>query len=366
MMFHRKARITIILSGLLSLSLLYWGVSALRAKSPSYEHPMIDFTRNMKTVCLGRFLVDIPEQMHVDKYWQSIAGFGDIEVLGREHQTRSILDLVAEKRELELRKTRHAKEGTVFRESVALGDSARLLVFRNNEISTRSYDFETFVLSDGRLLKLKYGADNERLEEAKEDVALAITQIQRRENNVIPQGKGVCIDGGLIADAPEYRRESNSLRLVFKEYPGFELKAHIDSTDNPQTESLLETAGLLPKLAAFYGDVSFNVLRKTRRTLDEVSGEELATCDVERKKNGDQDSLSFTWKYNGEPSSLRHPAVTFDMGYDFGDEAMRLAHEEAYRDGKASPPPPKRLTKEEAIVIWDAVLNSFRPRPGAF
>ena len=366
MVFRRYSRITIVLCGLLSLTLLYWGVSALRAKSPSYEHSMNDFTRNMRTVCVGRFLVDIPEQMLPDKYWQSLAGFGDIEILGRERQTRLMLELLVEKRELELRKILHETEGSVFKETVVLGDLARLVVYEEDNSIVGYYIVEGYVLNDERLFKLSYKTTDARLGETKNKVAQAITQIQRRENDTIPQGRGVCIDGGLISDTSEFRRESNSVRLNSKEYPGFEFQFHINSTDTPQTESLLDKASLLPKLAAIHGNSSFDILRKTRRVLDEISGEELATYDVERKKDGNQNGLSFTWEFNGEANSLRHPAVTFDMSYDFGYKAERLAREDAHLNGKASPPPPKRLTRDEAIAIWDAILESFRPRPGAF
>ncbi len=355
-------------AALLVAVFVFWIYPALRAAFPNYEHAMNDFTRHTRPVCIGRFLVDVPTQLVTQQYWQSIGGMGEITLVASEGQTLTSMRTQVTRRETELRATPHTKEGSVFREVISLADTVRLLIFRGNGVSTRSFEFETYLLKEGRLFKLIYGASNARLEAAKNDVKEAISSIHIRSNDSIPSGKGLCIDNGLVSDSPEFRLESTSVKFILPDYPGFEFSVDVNSTNSPTERGLFErVSGPLQMFSSVYPGATLSTKRKAKRTLAGMEGEELVTEMVaERKGLSPETGITGRWEYRGQAKSQGQPEVIIDFDYDFGTNAARLAREAAMSAGKELPPPPKRLTQEEVMAIWDSVLASFRPRPGAF
>lgn len=345
-----------------------WLYPAYRAANPDYKYTMNDFTRRTRPICLGRFLIDLPAQVSAKQYWQDIEQFGSIESVPGGNQTLHQFRVLVDAREKELRATPHRTEGSVFRESIQLGGNARLLVFRDDDINTVDFAFETLLLNEGRLFLLKHGAVNARLDTAKKEALDAISKIHVRANDAVPLGKGVCIDNGIVDESAEFRSDSAGVKFFLPDYPGFELDIHIDSVARVDPRGLFErTESPLMSFSSAFPDTNREVKRKARRTLAGMDGEELVMYDI-TKKNGQNaiHSLAFWWEYAGQEKSLRHPRVTITLDYDFGGQAIYKAEKAAFSEGKPLPSQPSRLTQEEIVSIWDAVLQSIRPRPGAF
>ncbi len=61
----------------------------------------------------------------------------------------------------------------------------------------------------------------------------------------------------------------------------------------------------------------------------------------------------FIWEFKGEPGSVTHPNTHIELR--IGGERNKQTND---RENSV-------LSEEEALMLWDTILNSFHMRPGA-
>jgi hypothetical protein len=341
--------IKIVLLSLIGLA-VPWGYGQYQISHPNREHVMTELTQTTHPYCVGRFLVNIPKQAKPGPISQRIMDMGEIEV-STAISKNQYLGMV-EQKEAELRATPHKKEGTVLHEVWhPNGLDATVFFYRDDDLNTLDYSILAYLWDDKTLYIFNYGASNDKVEAAKNDLLRAFALIQPRDNNQIPTAPGTCIERAFVP-GKGYRDEDIGLGLDIPEYPDAGIGLAIRSTDKPDTEGLLDMVDRHMKgINIQYPNLHVITLRRGSRTVSGMPGEELIQVLKGNKNdlNNPNDSFSAIWEFNGIAKSMTQPNVSFRMDYTI-----------------SSDPKTPRLSQEQLLALWDTVVGSLRPRPGAF
>jgi hypothetical protein len=188
--------------------------------------------------------------------------------------------------------------------------------------------------------------------EGKIDVVIAddsdkMGRIKARDNHAVPTEAGYCFDGGIMTGGTKFYE----LATAYFERPdtpggatfGIEMRPNVPSDDK-----LLDR---VPKLMQMLGNLASHTrtLRRGDRPLAGRDGQEMLT-----KIDADgTTAYYFIWEAKGEPESVTHPNTHIEL--KLGGEPDKQTNN---RESTA-------LSEEEALMLWDAFLNSFQLRPGA-
>lgn len=328
----------------------FWAYKSYRITYPNQEHTMTELTRSMHPYCVGRFLVDVPVQAKLGQLSQRISHMGDINVETSVSKA-AYLNAVS-KKEAELRAQFHKTERNVLHEVWHPVDRESSVIFyRDDYLNVLDFSILAYLWHDNRLVTFHYGASNDKVQEAKDDLVRAFALIQPRADDQIPTGPGTCVESAFIPGTG-YRSESVTWSLTIPEYPDLRITFSIDSTVKPETEGLLDRVGRHMKAV----DIQFPehkeiMLRKGARGIGDLSGEELVQILKGDKNdpNDPKDSFLANWEFGGIANSMKQPKASIDMNYTI-----------------PSDPKSPRLNQEELLALWDRVVGSLRPRPNAF
>jgi Tle cognate immunity protein 4 C-terminal domain len=138
----------------------------------------------------------------------------------------------------------------------------------------------------------------------------------------------------------------------FPDYPTLRVIVNTDVTDSPDDEGLLARSDRhTPAFYLSFPEAKVETLRRAKRTVHDATGEELVQV-LKKDKNPEMretgDVYNFVLEFSGVANSMEKPALKVSLDYDDDPAAA------------------KRLTPEEILALWDAVVKSLRPRPGAF
>jgi hypothetical protein len=314
---------------------------------PAKRTPLMnELTTNMKTVCFGRYLVDVPQKA------EFAMGFTKSDAVRIEPaQSPSSSDgafqnrLVA--REKELRALTHETEGTRFRAVSELPDGrGKLFQYRDDAEDDLMTVVEALVRHTPGEWLLKYKTSDENVPEIKRETEEVAAALDVRVMTDVPTTAGACIRDGVLKRVPRYVEEFAGGARIEDLSWSLSLRSET-SKRSDYGKPLLKRADESIDMAGGFSS-GIKVLRKHEITLDGRKGEEF----VALYPGKGVASLSATLELYGD-ATYKVPTLKLIM------EANRL-----------SPPDPndKRvfLSDDEALAVWDAVLKSIRPRPGAF
>ncbi|MEX5744814.1 T6SS immunity protein Tli4 family protein [Massilia sp. X63] len=320
------------------------------------KHEVARMTEKMKTVCVGRFLLDVPAETHYEFHRPRVGGF-DIAVFDEtedEFQKR----VMARKTQLEATPDRpgglknlesvsdvqndYGVKGQVFvhNRDISEGQSSdgltveryryesvsvEALVHGNGisvDLSAPSYDPETI----GKLAKL-------------------IAQLVPNPGNRIPSGPGFCIDRAYFRDPlGAEQREEVMLAAWLPNRPDVVFKVMLAAGTEPDRQGLLERGADSDTRLGVDEKARVSRLRADKRTIDGIEGEELVERFVE---NNDAFVYSFWWEVNGTENNVFIPHIVFKMDTGHSERG----------------PVPSSLSESAATCLWDTVLSSLRLRP---
>lgn len=251
-----------------------------------------------------------------------------------------------EQREQELRETKHTHRGTVFIDQKRHSNEAATLISWKRSRGDSEYElyrFETFFRAGTRTVSYIGDVSQGRITTAlarREALSRKWRQFAAEE---IPTGIGFVAGDVILADN-ELNNESWKMLIKLKDKPDawFELSSYIIGTVEP---GLRERAGGV--VAGLLGTVAgFSRLRNRQRPVGPIDADEILLAGTQDGKRG----YGFKWEAPGKVDSLAEPNlnVSLEVG------------ESAYTTNKES-----FASDEEALEVWDAVVESIRLRPGA-
>lgn len=315
----------------------------------------MNWSKNPQTFCIGRAAVDLPLEMKAT--WQKYTYNGD-DIFTTSHISLARFTDMLTQREKELRDGKRMENTGIailqtdipWLETVRSAQPrSRLFVFR--ETSNRRlrvpYKTESYLWDAETLFLLRSGAGGDKIEVAVADELDKISRIKARDNALLPAEQGYCFDGGIVTGGSRFY-EFSSVRF---ERPSTSGGANLEIDMQPASPSDDELLDRLPRVVEILGDLATrtHTLRQGRRNLGELLGEEVL---IKISANGIT-AFFFVWESKGKPDSVLHPNTHIEM--QIGGEINK-------QTGKREE---SILTEEEALELWDSVLDKFRIRPGA-
>ncbi|WP_228979314.1 T6SS immunity protein Tli4 family protein [Paraburkholderia gardini] len=326
---------------------------------------MNELTTNLKTRCVGRYLVDMPESMYVSGY-AKIQGV-DIETkaMSGDAYQREI-----EKREAELKATKSIDAYPfLYADGEAWGGGTRYFIYRGT-----AYDdpgnrvIEGYKWDRGYRIKMKIeGSDFTNPDQTSDPLVKQMTvknnvpektrlvfglleKVRGRADDEIPTEPGLCFYGGFLP-AKAGSEEEMSEQYVLKGHDdiNFAFETTPDLRENTTLLQRTDSLEVREQLRAADGVL----IRKGSVDLSGLRAEEWL---IEGRRPGDGRGNSFSLVVNEITSSPSSPFLSMDL--TTGGQ-VQIQGQYVKLD-KAS------LTTGEAVALWDAVSRTLRPRPNSY
>jgi len=336
---------------------------------------MTELTKNMQTHCVGRLLIDLPQGSH----WKNDASSARIDDLSIEVKTRvTYEEYVAhvEKRWGEIASMRLDEDLNRPAERMTSEGGDQVFIYDFMRLNTPdidgrwrewiAYDIESYAWRNGTFFKIGPGSRR------KPEILAILPRLHARLDNEIPNRPGLCLSGAFIDgyyDLKNGEREEASWGFKLPKKLGLVVRhTKVWSPQETLFERQRESEGeVLAYLAALIkpGDTyEQHVFRKAARSVRGLNGEEIVAGSVEDSgKQGYLSTVGGTWEYPGAGNESPAPAI--EVSIDTPE--VKTSYIPSPAGGFPKPADmPEGLTEAEFFEVYDAIINSIRPRPGAF
>jgi hypothetical protein len=303
--------------------------------------------QNWKTICVGRYLVDVPTEVQL-KYVYTI----NREKLEKVPGTVADAKRMANEKARELQSTPHEIKGTSYIKSIPLPNNGILVQGWTVKFSVESSDYFIYipVTTRGKSLVYMYSttihSDYER-EQLPNLIAFAAS-FRPLEAGVIPKGEGLCLEDIMLVNLPMSFKEDVAVKWEDPHAINLQLAFNtvVIYSEVPWLTQLPEEVDELCK--GLGGSEKCDQLRLDKRPIGPIQGEEL--CIAGHTYDGRYRTYSFEWTNPGVPNSRTSPNLLATLFYN----GVPLQHPEA---------PTPFFTDAEALADWDRFINSIRIRP---
>ncbi|MGE1005511.1 T6SS immunity protein Tli4 family protein [Ralstonia pseudosolanacearum] len=298
------------------------------------------------THCFGRYLVDLPPQAKINssyKIWGD-----DVEYVPGKGPGN--LSAEVSKREVELKNEKHKKiDGSMFVRRQAHHNDSFSIVSWKAPYSKELMWMDTYLVTSGPWRVFRYSGDvaPEKLDSALSFADSLSTNIRSRDDHEIPIGPGFCIDQGFIAGS-DYRSEGFQVGITLPQHPNALIT--IDASTGAEQDRLLKRVDKFFATAVAGQLSGLKILRKRQRNVGPIEAEEYATA---ASGNG-QRVYAFAWESQGKDKSLSEQNIV---------AALKVLEQSVITEH--TPYRPAFKSDEEALQLWDAIIDSIRLRPGA-
>lgn len=354
--------------GLVLSAVLLLGACQPRAPqlTPQEQQTVQTLTQHMTPRCVGRYLIDLPDNMVPGAVSLAIIEAVTIRIRPLGQQA---FEALLSQREAELRAEHIVGESNqpVLRYVIALPDGTGQIFDRSqNGESNGMRTLELRAWHQGFSVTMSIDARDVSYPEYKNDAQLqamgtnvpqqqahlldVYKRLTVRGDTEIPAGPGVCIPYGFIRGHATDEEQVN-VSYKFAGMPDVQLT--LGSFSN-----LREKNTLLDRGAAFHQAIEAaegHTIRKGSRVSHGVKFDEwLVSLRTQDGVKGDY----FTAEANSKTGSAKTPLLVLDL---FNGQR------EAPDDDTVLPPLARAsLTEAEAVALWEKITDTLKPRPGAF
>ncbi|WP_414441875.1 T6SS immunity protein Tli4 family protein [Burkholderia sp. 22PA0106] len=332
---------------------------------------MNQLTQSLKTYCIGRYLIDMPDDA---------LSRGDATIQGISFEAKRVTldafsrELNAYELSLKSRKNRYGyrvlydygrvpglQNGRYFvalDDPDATSDSGRKIEaykwdagysikIWTDAVDSINSEFEV------RMKGAPYEMKNWKVNDVPEKKSLILSfaaSVRGRSDDEIPQDPGVCFESGFLPRKAAIGEDVSAF---------FALKSNTDvsfklSTDTDLKELPKDTLlSRLPEIRALIRDPNTNghIVRSGSVDINGIKAEELLLSGVTASR---VPGHSFALQANAATSGAMSPYIGLDMSNgdcnNFTGNSIKQAS----------------LTEGEAVELWDRISRTLRPRPGAF
>jgi hypothetical protein len=327
-----------------------------RVHFPNREHAMIPPLQDMQTFCVGRYQIDLPRGSVLYRAISSAGGAASADFSAVQPVPRHEFENTVHERWVAIQKLKLDALGQPFTQPAERTElSSDTILFTFNHITrsgrwpggvtgTKSfYDTEGYLWRNETLYRFSGGSVEDR-------VSAAMRRLQPHSNTDIPNAQGFCAGHSFFPGAPE-DGESTDFAFHLPTNPPVELRIGTMGGDFvKQDPSMFDMA-----------DLKMSFVRDTHRGIGDLAGDEWIYFDASRRGHIDTYGLGAYWHRPAGASISRQPSINVQMNIDIKDESSSSF----LRDF-----PPKKaegdIGKEEFLALWDGILKTLRPRPGAF
>jgi hypothetical protein len=342
----KHARLKILAVLFLAVLFCGWSIGAVRniLDKGKVKH----MTETMKTVCVGRFLIDVPAEARVSFRGAFLAGW-DISIYPDETDEQFKARL--ESREAELKAEKNERDGISLEKAISVereGIRGKIFVF--DRMWTHWFEYEkrvdstlaatnAYVRTNGTSVDFTSKLGDDRLTE----LARFVRQIQPLKEGEVPSEPGFCFGRAMIKDpllASQHERVTMFLSL--KDHPDFLIAFDTMAGLKPDEPLLARDAKNRPEFASM-----IKSLRRGPRSIGGIPGEEMV--DRFNEKNGTS-AHSCEWESISKQDSVFQPELSLE--FSTGNPLRTGA-----------PPIDSSLTDDAVLALWDKMSSSIRVRP---
>lgn len=294
-----------------------------------------------KTHAIGRHLVDVPGDAKLIEQWK----FNKKQLEPLTIKSEAHFKQIVEQREAELRVAKHKSEGSMLIERVDHAQGSVTLVSWEAPTSKILNYFDSYFRGGSKAIKY-YG----NLSPGFKQRVLAYFEVMSREwreikSGDIPEGIGFVAGDMILADKdPNPESWSLVIRLAGKPDVSLEISSFVVGKVDPK-QTLRNRAGGI--VAGMLGQgLGLVRLRNRERPVGPIWAEEILVAGTQNGKR----SYGFKWEAPGKADSLAEPQLNIEL--EVGESAYTTNAQSFAND-------------EEALELWDAIVDSIRLRPGA-
>ena len=314
-------------------------------------------TEKMKTVCVGRFLVDVPGEAEVSLSGEMISGFTINTV---EESAAMFLERVSA-READIvvagKDAGSTQPGGLIesRDLRIPGMNGRTLIFGRD----RTYGFERGRRIDMEWVSVEVHAHSQKMSftlskkyASEGDARLAatlLTRLQVRGENEVPSVPGFCVWRGVFAEPlPEHTNEHVIFHLGLPGHPDMGLALSSIAGGNSD-DGLLARVAVIDAEASPEEMLRVTKLRSSKRSINGIDGEEV----LERVRELNATTgYEFMWEAPGVENDNLHPFLSLNM-------------ETGTNPRPGGEPVDSSLHEVALLALWDHISSSIRPQAAA-
>lgn len=339
-----------IVFGLLGLVIFYvWPSHGAAMTSPRIDGLFAE----TKTICFGRFLIDVPIQAEV------IFGPTDLPWPISSHPGKgNQMDAIIANRLAEVVEEKKSASGRLLDEDSLVGSTingavpGQKIVFGVSKVSSRIYRIDSFVRKDEDLFIQQADPTAAERDSAVAGMNSIAGTLRSRGELEIPDEPGACIEAGFVGGPKIDSFESHSLGIRLAAFPDVQLSISVTKksrfVESDALEPRLKQAEESATLAGGGGWFSrIKVFRRGPRVIGKWRGFEMLARKPAQEHEGE--SHEFLFVSQGEPQNPLLPLLDLELHTGIsGNET-----------GGIKP----SLNDDEAVAIWDRLTGSIRVRP---
>jgi hypothetical protein len=328
-----------------------WAVGAVRDKQG-----VAKLTDKMKTLCVGRFLIDMPNEarvalgkINIDGF--DIASFDESEtefwkrIAAREAELRAKPDRLGGPNNLE--SVREVKTGSglvgkvfVHGRTVTEGDAYK----GAGEEHYRYEGIAVEALVHAKGVSVDLSTDNYDLDRI-ENLPRLVAKLVANPGNQLPIEPGFCIDRAYVRDPLTAEQgEEIVMHADLPSHPDVQFRLMSLAGTEPDRQGLLERNAATNAKASFEEKMRVSTLRAAPRTIGTLTGDELVQRFAEENHTIGH---SLQWEVNGTKDNVFVPHLSFEMVTGQGNRQ----------------PVQSSLSDGVALGLWDRMVSSIRIRP---
>lgn len=351
-----RNRLAIVLAGSLFAGLsVAFIIGKARAKietAHQAKHAVARMTANLKTVCMGRFLVDLPKEARVELDRASVDGFQvaafpengqdfEIRLSKREAQIKAAPDRLGGNKNLELL---HDVAINQFKGKLFVHGRTVTEGTASNGLEIERYRYEGIAFDamvHKKSISVNLTADDYNVN-GFNNLAKLVGQIEPRPENEAPTSGGFCADHAFLRDPLDAKQHESIMMFAhLPSHPDVHFTLILAAGVKPSKAGLLQRDATAEAQLSMAQRMRLPKLRAGARTIGSLSGDEVIRRVSE--ENG-ANVHSFWWEVEGSESDVLVPHLVFKMNTGNG----------------VNGPVPSSLSDGAALALWDTILSSIR------
>lgn len=316
-------------------------------------HEMAKMTANMKTVCVGRFLIDLPANAEFSLNGAFVGGF-DISV-SDESREQFMARLASRENEINSEPNSLGRKNMESVKSLdSNGFTGKIFTFGRSS----DYTMQRGVRRDWVAVKLEAylhagtksfdviadGYDPARVD----NLDKLLSQLRTVPTDTIPTEGGLCFGSGMLLD-PISASQAEKIVLFagLPAHPDVAIAFNTMAGLKRTWPTLLQRRSEADAHKPLWIRSRFTTLRSGPRTINGLVGEEAAVKVMEMNFSA---TYGFDWELAGSEDDVLEPAIHLEMSTGNNPAA-------------GGEPVQSSLHQEAALELWDKIASSIRIRP---
>jgi hypothetical protein len=318
------------------------------------RHSVAKLTEQMKTACVGRFLVDLPTSMDLSYSQVYIKGFW----ISTQEETEQAFAarVLARQTEIESETNQRGQKNLEAAEDYANNGFVGK-IFRFGRETTKgekdgkpvdwvNVKLEAYLHLNGKSFNVKApdGYDVNKIG----NLPVLLDKLRLVPEKEIPTAAGFCFGPGIFLDPlPADHTEGVAILAGFHDHPDLALALNTRAGTSPDKESRLERDAAVDAEMPLWQKPLMSKLRRGKRTIDGIEGDEVAERWTELNF---VHTFGFNWEVSGTENDVFVPFMHLEMSTGHPVNA-------------GARPVTSFLGEEGLLELWDKISSSIRVRP---